>query len=183
MTSSALDLTLTSFKENNDAMDINSAAGRMLARGRLTDRRVCPSSCPTCSTGALSTIFTMAQSFWDAAAPLISATERHPFLVSMVDGTLNLENFQFYVIQDALYLTDFAACLHLLGDKMADVNEEVSKRLHRFAVTAEEDEKELHRSFFKRYIVAYRCRYCNRFCLMSCLGQIVMLYQTITPST
>jgi thiaminase/transcriptional activator TenA len=95
----------------------------------------------------------MAQSFWDAAAPLISATERHPFLVSMVDGTLRLENFQYYVIQDALYLTDFAECLRLLGDKMAAVNEEVvSKRLHRFAVAAEEDEKELHRSFFKRYI-------------------------------
>ena len=92
----------------------------------------------------------MAQSFWDAAAPLISATERHPFLVSMVDGTLSLENFQYYVIQDALYLTDFAACLRFLGDKMAAVNEEVSKRLHRFAVAVEEDEKELHRNFFKR---------------------------------
>ena len=94
----------------------------------------------------------MAQSFWDAAAPLISSTERHPFLVSMVDGTLNLENFQYYVIQDALYLTDFAACLHLLGDKMANVNEVVSHRLHRFAIGAEQDEKELHRSFFKRYV-------------------------------
>ena len=93
---------------------------------------------------------TMAQSFWNAAAPLISATERHPFLVSMVDGTLSLENFQYYAIQDALYLTDFAACLHLLGDKMATVNEEASQRLHRFAICAEEDEKELHRSFFKR---------------------------------
>jgi thiaminase len=68
----------------------------------------------------------------------------------MVDGTLSLENFQYYAIQDALYLTDFAACLHLLGDKMATVNEEASRRLHRFAICAEKDEKELHRSFFKR---------------------------------
>ena len=94
-----------------------------------------------------------AQSFWVAAAPLISATERHPFLVSMVNGTLNLENFQYYVVQDALYLTDFAACLHLLGDKMAAVSEKVSQRLHRFAIAAEEDEKELHRGFFKRYVI------------------------------
>lgn len=91
-----------------------------------------------------------AQSFWDAAAPLISVTEKHPFLVSMVDGTLDLENFRYYVIQDALYLTDFADCLNRVGDKMADVNPEVSKRLHQFAVGAEEAEKDLHRSFFKQ---------------------------------
>jgi len=54
-------------------------------------------------------ILTMsAQSFWDAAAPLISVTEKHPFLVSMVDGSLNLDKFQYYAIQDAYYLTDFA---------------------------------------------------------------------------
>lgn len=94
----------------------------------------------------------MAQSFWDAAAPLISVTEKHPFLVSMVDGTLDLENFRYYVIQDALYLTDFADCLNRLGDKVmaSDCNEEVSKRLHQFAVGAEEAEKDLHRSFFKQ---------------------------------
>lgn len=95
----------------------------------------------------------MAQSFWDAAAPLISITEKHPFLVSMVDGTLDLENFRYYVIQDALYLTDFADCLNRLGDKVmaSDGNEEVSKRLHQFAVGAEEAEKDLHRSFFKQW--------------------------------
>jgi thiaminase/transcriptional activator TenA len=94
----------------------------------------------------------MAQSFWDAASPLISVTERHPFLVSMVDGTLNHDSFQYYTIQDALYLSDFATCLRMLGDKMlAETNDGVkSNRLHHFAMSAEEDEKELHRNFFKR---------------------------------
>lgn len=92
----------------------------------------------------------MAQSLWDTAAPLISVTERHPFLVSMVDGTLPLENFQYYVIQDALYLTDFAECLRLVGKKMAGVNEDVSQRLQRFAAGAEEAEMCLHKSFFKQ---------------------------------
>ena len=91
-----------------------------------------------------------AQSFWSAAAPLISVTEKHPFLVSMVDGTLNLENFRYYVIQDALYLTDFAACLRRLGDNMKGVDEQTSKRLHQFATGAEEAEKSLHRGFFKQ---------------------------------
>ncbi|KAL3793976.1 hypothetical protein HJC23_009459 [Cyclotella cryptica] len=91
----------------------------------------------------------MAQSFWNAAAPIIAVTEKHPFLVSMVDGTLRLENFKYYVLQDALYLTDFAHCLRFMGDKMADLDEHVSKRLYEFATGAEEAEKCLHKGFFK----------------------------------
>jgi thiaminase len=44
-----------------------------------------------------------AQDFWDAAAPLIAVTEKHPFLVAMVDGTLNMDSFRYYVVQDALF--------------------------------------------------------------------------------
>ena len=94
----------------------------------------------------------MAQSFWDAAAPLIAVTEKHPFLVAMVDGTLSLGSFQYYVDQDALYLTDFANCLNMLGDKLAEAGDaEASKRLRQLATGAEEDEKELHRSFFSKW--------------------------------
>ncbi len=92
----------------------------------------------------------MSQAFWDAAAPLISITEKHPFLVAMVDGSLDLESFRYYAIQDALYLTDFADCLNRLSEKMKDVDVNTSKRLQQLAVGAEEDEKELHRSFFKQ---------------------------------
>ena len=37
------------------------------------------------------------QTLWDAAAPMIAVTEKHPFLVSMVDGTLAEENFMYYL--------------------------------------------------------------------------------------
>ena len=67
----------------------------------------------------------------------------------MVDGTLSNEKFVYYVIQDALYLTDFANCLKRLGD--AATNEEDKNRLHSLAKGAEEDEKELHRSFFTKW--------------------------------
>jgi thiaminase/transcriptional activator TenA len=93
----------------------------------------------------------MAQSFWNAAAPLISTTEKHPFLVSMVKGTLPLPNFRYYVIQDALYLTDFAAALRIMGDKFKSIDEATSRRLHEFATGAEECEKSLHNSFFKQW--------------------------------
>jgi thiaminase/transcriptional activator TenA len=93
----------------------------------------------------------MAQSFWNAAAPLIATTEKHPFLVAMVDGTLPLPNFQYYVLQDALYLTDFAASLRIMGDKFRATDESISSRLYEFATGAEMAEKSLHNSFFKEW--------------------------------
>ena len=55
----------------------------------------------------------MAQRLWDGAASMIGITEKHEFLVSMVNGTLAEENFRYYVIQDALYLTDYAECFRM----------------------------------------------------------------------
>jgi len=92
----------------------------------------------------------MTDSFWKAAEPLIKITETHPFLVAMVDGTLNEENFKYYVIQDALYLKDFALGLRTLA-KNSDISEADSKRLSKFAHGAEVAEMELHNSFFKKW--------------------------------
>jgi thiaminase/transcriptional activator TenA len=93
-----------------------------------------------------------AQAFWKAAAPLIAVTERHPFLVAMVDGTLDMESFRYYVVQDALYLGDFADCLQRLS-KGAD-NEHDAKRLEAFAKGAQEAEMELHNSFFAEWDIS-----------------------------
>ena len=79
---------------------------------------------------------------------MIGITEKHEFLVSMVNGTLAEENFRYYVIQDALYLTDYAECFRILA-RNSGVSQSDGYRLMAFAKGAEEDEKELHRSFFK----------------------------------
>ena len=79
---------------------------------------------------------------------MIGITEKHEFLVSMVNGTLAEENFRYYVIQDALYLTDYAECFRILS-RNSGISQSDSDRLMAFAKGAEEDEKELHRSFFK----------------------------------
>mmetsp|Transcript_19596 Transcript_19596/g.27205 ORF Transcript_19596/g.27205 Transcript_19596/m.27205 type:complete len:232 (+) Transcript_19596:123-818(+) len=94
-----------------------------------------------------------AQSFWDAAASLIAVTERHPFLVSMVNGDLDIEKFRYYVVQDALYLDDFADCLRRLGANKG-VSKEDSDRLKSFAIGAEEAEMQLHKSFFKKWNIS-----------------------------
>ena len=100
----------------------------------------------------------MAQSLWDAAADLIKVTETHPFLVAMVDGTLSEDSFQYYAVQDALYLVDFKSCLVRLADKMNvemsndDSTKEASiQRVKGLAIAIEESEVELHRSFFKQW--------------------------------
>lgn len=94
-----------------------------------------------------------AQAFWDKAAPLIAVTEKHPFLVAMVDATLEMENFRYYVVQDALYLGDFADCLRRLGDHDG-IPEADAKRLHAFAKGAQEAEMSLHNSFFKTWTIS-----------------------------
>jgi thiaminase/transcriptional activator TenA len=93
------------------------------------------------------------QSFWDAAAPMIAATEKHPFLVAMVDGTLTKESFQYYAVQDAMYLQDFADCLRRLAQNVG-LSETDSKRLDAFAKSAEQFEMSLHDSFFKEWNIS-----------------------------
>jgi len=90
-----------------------------------------------------------AQTFWDAAYPMIAVTENHPFLVSMVDGTLEEDNFKYYVVQDALYLKDFADCLRRVADKAPTAKD--TQRLSDFATGAEQCELALHDSFFKEW--------------------------------
>jgi thiaminase/transcriptional activator TenA len=93
-----------------------------------------------------------AQAFWDAAASMIAVTEKHSFLVAMVDGTLAQENFQYYVIQDALYLKDFADCLRRLAPSAATKKD--SDRFSEFAKGAEEAELALHNSFFVQWKIS-----------------------------
>ena len=71
----------------------------------------------------------------------------------MVDATLDMESFRYYVVQDALYLGDFADCLRRLGDNegVSDID---SKRLHEFAKGAEQAEMSLHDSFFKTWEIS-----------------------------
>ena len=93
------------------------------------------------------------QNFWNASASLIAVTEKHPFLCKMVDGTLDLPSFKYYVVQDALYLGDFADCLRRLSQNEG-ISKEDSKRLESFATGAEEAELSLHNSFFKQWDIS-----------------------------
>ena len=54
---------------------------------------------------------------WAGIEPIYREILRHPFLSGLSDGTLDRQAFRFYVIEDALYLHDFARAVALLGGK------------------------------------------------------------------
>ena len=73
----------------------------------------------------------------------------HPFLKGLTDGTLPEESFKFYVIQDALYLRDFAKGLAILGAR-SDRDDDLLLFVEhaREAIVVE---RALHEEFFKRW--------------------------------
>ena len=71
----------------------------------------------------------------------------HPFILRLADGTLPLENFKFYMMQDAYYLKHYAKILGLTAVK-ADRTEEMLYFLN-MAHYITEAELDLHQSVFK----------------------------------
>lgn len=63
----------------------------------------------------------MAESFssqlWESISDIYEAILAHPFLTGLTDGTLPEESFAFYVIQDALYLRDYARALAAVASR------------------------------------------------------------------
>ena len=107
------------------------------------------STMPIAKKAKTTKTITSCQDFWDNNIDMIKVTEQHPFLVQMVNGTLNVENFKYYVKQDVLYLNDFADCLERLS-KTAPTKE-YAERLMKFSDGAKQAEMSLHKSFFKQW--------------------------------
>jgi thiaminase/transcriptional activator TenA len=57
---------------------------------------------------------------WRSIVDVYGATISHPFIEGLTDGTLRLDVFREYVVQDALYLSRFSRALSLLGAKAPD---------------------------------------------------------------
>ena len=54
---------------------------------------------------------------WDSISDIYGAILAHPFLTGLTDGTLPAESFAFYVIQDALYLREYARALAAVASR------------------------------------------------------------------
>jgi thiaminase/transcriptional activator TenA len=87
------------------------------------------------------------ESLWGSIGDIYNKTLNHPFIRGLTDGSLDEEVFRFYVIQDALYLKDYARGLALLGAKAPQ-----DRWLMMFVEHARDVilvERALHESFFK----------------------------------
>jgi thiaminase/transcriptional activator TenA len=58
---------------------------------------------------------------WAVLAPVDAALLAHPFLTGIADGTLDRQVFTGYLVQDALYLADYARALALLGARAEEL--------------------------------------------------------------
>jgi thiaminase (transcriptional activator TenA) len=57
---------------------------------------------------------------WSGIAGTYRAILAHPFLAGLADGTLAPASFAFYVVQDALYLRDYARALAAVASRATD---------------------------------------------------------------
>ncbi|MGX9136374.1 thiaminase II [Rummeliibacillus sp. JY-2-4R] len=71
----------------------------------------------------------------------------HPFVKGLVEGTLPIEKFKFYMMQDAFYLKHYTKVLAIAASK-ANTNEDTTYFLEN-ARYINEAELELHRTVFK----------------------------------
>src|SRR5256884_9153062 len=84
---------------------------------------------------------------WRGIEPIYAAILRHPFVRGLTDGSLPRESFQFYAVQDALYLREFARALSLAAARAPEDSWIIMFNEH--AAGALNDERALHQSFFK----------------------------------
>jgi thiaminase (transcriptional activator TenA) len=79
---------------------------------------------------------------WDSIGDIYGAILAHPFITGLTDGTLPAESFAFYVVQDALYLQDYARALAAVGSRAP--TSEAMQMFARHAADAVAAELELH---------------------------------------
>ena len=81
------------------------------------------------------------------AARVWQAIERHPFLIELHAGTLPIDRFTYFVLQDYVYLLDFAQVLCHGGAKAPDLA--TLELFARHALGAVEVERSFHKGFGK----------------------------------
>lgn len=89
---------------------------------------------------------------WESIDTIYAAIVRHPFLKGLTDGSLPRESFQFYAIQDALYLREFARALSIAAARAPEDDWIVMFNEH--AAGALKVERALHESFFRVFGLA-----------------------------
>jgi thiaminase/transcriptional activator TenA len=99
---------------------------------------------------------TFSQSVWAEAAALRQAIKDHPFNRELAAGTLHREKFQFYIVQDSIYLEAYSRALSLASAKAPDTD--AMLEFAGAATVAIQVERALHAGFFKQFGVTEQSR-------------------------
>lgn len=86
---------------------------------------------------------------WASIEPIYRAILRHPFIAGLTDGSLPRERFEFYAVQDALYLREFARALAITGARAPKDEWIIMFADH--AAGALRVERSLHEGFFGEF--------------------------------
>src|SRR3989304_8716649 len=86
---------------------------------------------------------------WKSIESIYAEIRRHPFVAGPTDVSLPRESFQFYAVQDALYLKEFARALSIAAAKAPE--DDWIIMLNEHAAGALKVERSLHESFFRDF--------------------------------
>src|SRR5437773_10239136 len=86
---------------------------------------------------------------WRSIEPVYAAILGHPFVAGLRDGSLPRKSFQFYAVQDALYLREFARGLSIAAARAP--RDEWIIMFNEHAAEALRVERALHESFFQEF--------------------------------
>lgn len=92
---------------------------------------------------------TFTEGLWKSIEAIYAAILRHPFLRGLTDGSLPRESFQFYAVQDALYLREFARALSIAAARAPKDDWIIMFNEH--AAGALKVERALHEGFFREF--------------------------------
>ncbi len=82
---------------------------------------------------------------WDEATPIFNKIKNHPFIKSLMDGSLSEEQFLFYISQDSIYLGEYGKILAGIGAKLSDLKHR--SLFLKFSSDTVFVEQELHKSY------------------------------------
>ena len=86
------------------------------------------------------------------AEPMIAKIHAHPFNLELAKGTLPRDTFSAYLLQDALYLSDFSRALTLTAARLPKYHQ--VQQFLKFALDAIAAEQDLHANYLKKYQLA-----------------------------
>ncbi len=86
---------------------------------------------------------------WLSIEPIYESILQMPFIQELTSGTLPLEKFQYYLMQDSIYLEHFGRALAIVGARANNIPDMLA--FFRFAETTIIVENALHESYFKDF--------------------------------